>query len=240
MKNQLLSAWKSATSGTSSNVSIAIHSRKTGQTYTYTNNSSHRFKTASTIKVSVLTELLLKNNGKLDSTEKSLATKMIENSDNDSTSTLVDDYLGGVSALDSLFEKMGMTNTNTTSDGWGTTRTTAPEMIKLLDNIFFSSNILTTSEQNYIKSLMSNVESDQQWGISAGSSKFYIKNGWLTDDDNNDLWVINSIGYIDGKGDNDYTIAVYTDGNATMSDGEQLIESIAKKTRSVMDSELNN
>lgn len=71
-----------------------------------------------------------------------------------------------------------MTNTHAES-AWGMTTTTPSDQIKLLNNIFFSSNKLTESEQNYIQSLMKNVESDQQWGISAGSSNYALKTAGL-------------------------------------------------------------
>ena len=114
------------------------------------------------------------------------------------------------------------------------TTTTPSDQIKLLNNIFFSSNKLTESEQNYIQSLMKNVESDQQWGISAGSSNYALKNGWL-DQDDSDKWIVNSIGYVSGKDQNDYTIAVYSDDNSSMNSGEKLIEKLARSTKRIMD-----
>ena len=127
-----------------------------------------------------------------------------------------------------------MSNTQA-HEAWGMTTTTPADQIKLLNNIFFSSTKLSDSSRNYIKSLMSNVETDQQWGISAGSNDFALKNGWLDQDDGSRKWIINSIGYINGSHNNDYTIAVYTDDNSSMSSGEKLIEKLALSTRHIMD-----
>lgn len=229
----LKDAWKNDLKNSDSNVSIAVYSTKTGETYTYNTTPGHKYHMASTVKVSVLAGALINNGGELDSEGKEYATAMIENSDNDSTTSLIDDYVGGTDGMQQVFDKFQMSNTHA-EDAWGDTTTTPSDQVKLLNNIFLNSNILTNSSRNYIKKLMSNVESDQQWGISAGSSKFYIKNGWLTEDDS-DKWIINSIGYVKGANDNDYTIAVYTDNNSTMNSGEKLIEKLARSTKNVLD-----
>lgn len=92
---------------------------------------------------------------------------------------------------------------------------------------------MSTSQQSYVRNLMQNVESDQQWGISAGSTNFYLKNGWLDEDDG---WIINSIGYIPGNNgaSDSYTIAVYTDDNSSMQNGENTIEKLAKSTSKIL------
>ena len=82
---------------------------------------------------------------------------------------------------------------------------------------------------------MSNVESDQQWGISTGSNNFALKNGWLDQDDGSGKWIINSIGRVNGSQDNDYTIAVYTDNNSSMNSGEKLVEKLARSTKNILD-----
>lgn len=232
ISGQLHKRWQADAKDSGSNVSIAVYSKKTGETYTYNTTPGHTYHMASTVKVSVLAGSLLQNNGSLDSQGKDYAEAMIENSDNDSTTDLVNNYLGGTQGLQSTFNQFQMTNSKA-NEAWGMTSTTPADQVKLLNNIFFSSNKLTSSEQNYIKKLMYNVESDQQWGISAGSKHYALKNGWLTDDDNG-KWIINSIGYVDGSGDNDYTIAVYTDGNSTMSSGKKLVEKLARSTKDVL------
>ena len=83
-----------------------------------------------------------------------------------------------------------------------------------------------------IRNLMSNVESDQTWGISAGSNNFAIKNGWLSY--GNDNWIVNSIGYVKNANGTSYTIAVYTDKNNNMTTGQQTIEQLARTTKSIM------
>lgn len=237
LQNRLQQAWAKDVNPSGSKVAIAVFSQKTGQTYTYSNVSSqYKFHTASTIKVAVLASILAKDNGQLDDHGKELAQNMIEHSDNDATTELINDYLGGSSALQAQVNRLGMTNT-TVHTAWGTSTTTPEDQLKLLNQIFFSSSVLNSQSQQYIQNLMSNVEADQSWGISAGSSSYALKNGWLSY--GRSQWIVNSIGYINGKGGNDYTIAIYTDQNSDMAHGQQLTEQIAKTTKQVMDS-LNN
>ncbi|WP_295731267.1 serine hydrolase [uncultured Limosilactobacillus sp.] len=233
LSSQLRHQWKTDLKGESANVAIAVYSTKTGETYTYNTTPGHQYHTASTVKVAVLAGTLLKNDGDLDDQGREYAKAMIESSDNDSTTALINNYLGGSDGLQDTFNQFQMTNTHA-KDAWGMTTTTPSDQIKLLNNIFFSSNKLTKTEQKYIRSLMNNVESDQRWGISAGSNDYALKNGWL-DQDGSDKWIVNSIGYISGQHQNDYTIAVYTDDNSSMNSGEELIEKLARSTKQIMD-----
>lgn len=116
---------------------------------------------------------------------------------------------------------------------WGLTTTTPADQIKLLNNIFYQSDLLDSQERATIRNLMDNVEADQAWGISAGSDNFAIKNGWLSYD--SDDWIVNSIGYIKNNNGTSYTIAVYTDKNNSMVTGQQTIEQLARTTKSIME-----
>lgn len=232
LSQRLQQAWAKEANMSGSKVSIAIFSKKTGQTYTYSNApAQYKFHTASTIKVAVLASILAKNNGQLDEHGKSLASAMIENSDNDATTELINDYLGGTSNFQAQVNRLGMTNTKI-KEAWGTSTTTPTDQINLLNQIFFSSNVLNSQSQQYIQTLMQNVQSDQAWGISAGSSSYALKNGWLSY--GHSQWIVNSIGYINGKGGNDYTIAIYTDQNPDMAHGQQLTEKLANATKQDM------
>lgn len=232
LNNRLQQAWAKDATASGSKVAVAIFSNKTGQTYTYTNApAQYKFHTASTIKVAVLASVLAKDNGQLDEHGKSLAESMIENSDNDATTELIDNYLGGTAAFQAQVNRLGMTNTKI-KEAWGTSTTTPTDQINLLNQIFFSSNVLNSQSQQYIQNLMQNVESDQAWGISAGSSSYALKNGWLSY--GSSQWIVNSIGYVNGKNGNNYTIVIYTDQNPDMSHGQQLTEKIARDTKQIM------
>ena len=208
-------------------VSIAIQ-LPSGEVRTYTNAPGHRFITASTTKVAVLAQLLHVTGGNLDGTQQSLAQRMIRYSDNSATATILDRYLGGVRGCRPLFRALGM-NSTSVDQHWGYTETTATDQLRLLHEIFMTNNshYLNQKSQKYIKSLMGSVSAGQNWGISAGSSRFFVKNGWNTKD-NSPLWNVSSIGYIPNGG---YTIAVYTDSNLNMQSGIRLIEDLARATQ---------
>ncbi|WP_323075311.1 serine hydrolase, partial [Limosilactobacillus reuteri] len=139
---RLKSAWNKIIFTSNNNVSIAVYSPKTHQIYTSSNAPQHKFRTASTVKVSILAGILAKQQSPLTSHQKSLATKMIEQSDNDSTSELFEDYLGGKNGLQQTFEKFGMTQSKANSS-WGLTVTTPKDQVKLLNNIFYKSKVLS-------------------------------------------------------------------------------------------------
>lgn len=231
LNERLQQAWSNIINNSGRRVSIAVQSQQTGQVYTYTNVPGYRFVMASTIKVSVLSQLLHNTGGNLDGTEQALATNMIRNSDNGSTSTLFDYYIGGAGGIGQLYSALGM-NESSTNGAWGLTATTAADQLKLLNEIYLTprTNYLNDQSRNYIRGLMGSINPSQRWGISAGSSNFYVKNGWLP---YGGSWHVNSIGFIPGNG-NSYTIAVYTDGNGTMQDGINLIQQLAIATKQIM------
>ncbi|MFR0771885.1 MAG: serine hydrolase [Limosilactobacillus pontis] len=92
-----------------------------------------------------------------------LAKKMIEQSDNNATTTLFNE-LGGQAGLQEVFDKFDMKN-SVAHKSWGLTTTTPKDQVKLLNNIFYHSKFLSNQEQTMIRNLMSNVESDQTWGF---------------------------------------------------------------------------
>lgn len=213
--------------------SIAIQLQRNGAEYATTNNPGLRYEVASTVKVAVLAMLLHNTGGNLDSTQQSLAMKMIRNSDNDATTTILTNYLGGITALSAIYSALGM-NQTTAAPHWGSSLTVPSDQLKLLKMIYLdpSSNYLNDKSRNYIKWLMNTVSTDQSWGISAGSSNYYLKNGWRPASDNG-LWEVNSIGYIP-NGSNSYTIAVYTRNNRNFNWGVSYVEALARITRQII------
>nr|WP_051700145.1 serine hydrolase [Limosilactobacillus reuteri] len=229
----LVTAWKTIINNYKGhNVAIAVQSQKDGIVHQYSNNPAHRFTMASTVKVAVLAQLLHNTNGNLNSYQQSLAERMIRNSDNNATTEIVKNYLGGVSRMSEIYSALGMSDTTPGyGNYWGLTTTTPVDQLKLLNQIYLApySNYLNDASRNYIKNLMGSVNADQNWGISAGSSQFYVKNGWLALSPSW-RWYVDSIGFIPQDG-NGYTIAVYTDNNLPMSTGVNLIELLARTTK---------
>ena len=229
--SDLEAKWASDTQSTNADATIAIYDKKTGVTATYITSGRSQFKTASVVKVAVLSNLIAQHTSdqtNMSINEKTLATAMIEDSDNDATTALLEDE-GGYKAPDKLFNKLGMADSAMDESAWGYSLPTASDQVTLLRNIFYDSSVLPDAGQSYIADLMSNVASSQNWGVSAGvgsDATVSLKNGWLEDSNG---WIINSIGHVKSN-NSDYVIAVLTSGNTSEQAGIALVEKLAKTT----------
>ena len=214
---------------------VAVDDLTTGQTASY--NGGDDFVTASIVKVDILSALLyqLQQSGEsLSGEQQELATTMIENSNNDSASDLYDDD-GEATGIDAANKAFGLTDTAVGTDGyWGLTTTTVSDQLKVLRQVFTSDSLLTSSSRDYIQDLMSQVEADQRWGVSAAASRgsYLVKNGWLP---NPDLWEINSIGEVTHDGQK-LLIVVLSADNETEDGGIGLVQQIAQATANAITS----
>ena len=211
-------------------VSVAVTDLGSGQSLTY-GADGHAFATASIVKVDILATLLLQAQDQgttLTQNQQSLATTMIENSDNDSATALWDD-IGQESGLNAANQRFGLTSTAGGTEGnWGLTTTTAADQLRLLRQVFTSDSLLSATSRQYVQGLLDQVESDQRWGVSAAASgsDYAVKNGWLPRSATG-LWVINSIGEVERNG-HQLLIAVVSDGNLSESAGISLVQSVAQ------------
>lgn len=217
-------------------VDIALYSKDLGELYTYRNTQvNERFYTASIIKVSVLTELLnldQKKKHTMTESDRDLAKSMIENSNNEATTFLLENELDGYDGTEPLFKSLMMKNTSANLQAWGVSTTTAADQILLLNEIFFEHHILNKERANYIEYLMRHVEPDQDWGISAADSRAELKNGWL--EYTGYGWIVNSIGHISIY-EKEYTFAVLTSHNNSLNDGIKTVESISNATKIILE-----
>ncbi|WP_186727236.1 serine hydrolase [Leuconostoc lactis] len=227
--------WQTILHHQDSDVNIGVYNALTKQTTIYNSNTSATYPTASIVKVSVLANLLRmsqSDDASLSPAEKTLAESMIVDSDNDATTTLLNTYQDGYTGPDDLFNALHMTQSKMNPDAWGMTTTTAQDQLKLLNALAYGQKSpLNRSDRHYVLHLMANVNPDQDWGISKGipdNATIQLKNGWL-DSDDDDGWIVNSIGHIQTK-DSNYTIAVLTTGNATEAAGIDLIERLSSAT----------
>lgn len=233
ISTKLKKRWSSILADVDTPISIAVYSKQYNTTITLNNQPSATHTTASIVKVGFLTQLLHQaqaSNTTLTTTQADEATRAIENSDNDAATALYDD-IGASSGVSTLFTNLKMTGSAAGTNGWAATTTTATDQLTLLNQIFYSGNYLSSKSKAYIKNLMANVESDQQWGVSAGAKAFQLKNGWRLNSDN--TWIVNSIGHL-GTGDQSCTIAVLTDDNTSFENGEKLVEKLAKASGDVL------
>ena len=213
-----------------SKIAFAVQSQVSGQVYSYS-NANQRFITASTVKVALLAELLHKTGGNLSAYQRSLAEKMIRNSDN-AAATAIANQLGRNTAGGDLYRALGMSSTTPTYH-WGQTRTTPQDQLKLLAQIYLTdhSGYLNQRSQAYLRELMHTVSAGQRWGISAGSSDYYVKNGWLSLW-SNAQWYVDSIGFLPNHG-RGYTLAIYSEGNP-LATGINKVEQVARLVQSLL------
>jgi beta-lactamase class A len=208
--------------------SVAITDLSTGQSLDY-GGSGHGFATASIVKMDILATLLLQAQDQgttLTEDQEQLATTMIENSDNDSATALWGE-IGDEDGLNAANKRFGLTSTSGGTEGnWGLTTTTSADQLLLLRQVFTSDSLLSAASRSYVQGLMSQVESDQQWGVGAAATGVFAnKDGWLPRSATG-LWVINSIGEVDRNGQ-ELLIATLSDGNPSESDGISLVQSLA-------------
>lgn len=195
------------------------------------------FDTASIVKVDILAALLLRAQDagrRLTASERTYATAMIENSDNDSASALWR-VIGRADGLDAANARLGLTDTEGGDGGlWGLTRTTAADQLTLLRQVFGQDSELSEASRTYLQGLMGQIAADQRWGVSAAADRgrWALKNGWLARSTTG-LWDINSIGRVtvDGRG---CLVAVLSDGNSTKERGVSLVEAAAKAAVSAL------
>ena len=211
----------------SGRVSVAVFDATTGVTYSY--NAGTQYVTASIVKVAILGTLLRRAQDArrgLTSTERSLATRMIELSDNDAATALWNE-VGQGAGVKAFMNRVGMPSTTPGTDGlWGLTTTNAPDQVRLVRTVAFPNAVLSDASRGYEESLMRAVTPSQKWGVTGGvprAETVALKNGWLP---RTGGWVINSIGHVSG-GTRDYAIAVLTSGDPTMSYGITTVENVS-------------
>ncbi|MFF4588725.1 serine hydrolase [Streptomyces sp. NPDC001388] len=209
-------------------IAVGLYDRSTSTTCTL--RASTAYDSASVVKVTVLAALLWdaqKTNRALTSTEKSLATKMITQSDNASTSTLWRQL--GMTKIKGFLAAARMTQTTPGANGyWGLTQITVTDEQKLLKLLTAHNTVLTDDSRYYIRKLMGQVISSQRWGTPYGRPadvSWHVKNGWLSRATNG--WRVHSVGTFKGGG-HDYVITVLTHGNSTMDYGITTIQGVAK------------
>jgi beta-lactamase class A len=210
-------------------VAIAVKDLESGASYAF--NRSLRTGTASIVKADIVATLVLRaaETG-LTAGQKALATRMIEASDNDAATALWNE-IGGGAGLAAGNRRLGLTQTRPGPGGaWGATETSAADQLKLVGAIMTDRSPLSEDGREYIQTLMSRVEQDQRWGVTAAAAEgddVWVKNGWLPRPAQGDAWTVNSIGRVRGD-DHDYLIAVISQGHPAMATGITTIEHVVK------------
>jgi beta-lactamase class A len=213
--------------GRSGSIAIRVEDVRTGVECRY--NEGRRSHSASVVKATILAALLYwrqHTHTSLTPAEKREATLMIEYSDNNAATYLWNDV--GHARLNQFVKAATMTETELNSGGyWGLSEITARDELQLMRLLTEHNSVLTDSSRAYELNLMNHVVSYERWGVPAGAPSgltAYVKNGWLNDPV---LWVINSIGAIEGHG-RDYKMAILTYDNPGEQYGINTVQAIAE------------
>lgn len=195
---------------------------------------------ASVVKVNILAALLAKGRGSMNtltSTQRRLATQMIEESDNDAATDLWN-AAGASRGIGAFDKSVGLVSTTPSPcvvctgfawPGWGLTTTTPRDQLKLLRALFISKGYLNAVDSAYELRLMRSVEPDERWGVSSGipsNVSVALKNGWLPLNNADTDWQINSIGWVRGDARN-YLVALLSTGNPSEQYGIQTLDSVS-------------
>jgi beta-lactamase class A len=225
----LASAVAAIISADGGHAAVAVDDLTTGQTAAY--NAAAAFDTASIVKVDILWALMYQAaqaGQPLTAQQQDLATKMIENSDNDAATALWNDA-GGAAGITAANKTLGLTQTTAGTAGqWGLTSTTVTDQITLLRQVFTADSLLPAASRAYIGGLMSHVEDGQRWGVPAAADPgtgFAVKNGWLPYPTTQ--WYVNSLGRITAGG-HKLLVAVESGDNQSEDAGIGLVQQIAK------------
>jgi Beta-lactamase enzyme family len=210
--------------GRSGSVLAAVYDVRTGQSWRLGDGLPQA--EASVVKLDVLETLLAGQGGAaLSPGDQSLSQSMIEDSDNDSATSLWDEA-GGAAGIGFYNDRAGLTRTTPSAcvtcagfawPGWGLTTSVPDDQLTLLKQLVTPGPrpLLSDTGRSYALSLMENVAPGQRWGISGGvpaGVTVALKNGWLPLDEASTDWQVNSVGWVSGDG-RDYLAAVFTTGN---------------------------
>jgi hypothetical protein len=193
-------------------VTAAVYNVATGATFTYHNGYHDR--TASIVKIDILADLLYESqqSGKpLTSKQQSLATSMIEASD-DNAATKLWAAIGGRDAIDSFNALIGFKST-VPSWSWGDISTTPLDQLQLLKVIALPNSILDSASRQYETTLMEHVIGGQQFGLGWGSPEratVAMKDGWY--DEIPTGWQVNTTGFVQFQG-RFYLVTIMTEGD---------------------------
>ncbi|MFD3516157.1 serine hydrolase [Streptomyces sp. NPDC058657] len=210
--------------------SVALVAHEHSSRTSCTLRSRRSYDAASVIKVTVLAALMwdAQRSGRaLTARERSLATAMITRSANAATGTLWRQL--GNRRINRFLTAAGLSRT-TLGWGrlWGLSQVDAAEQSQLLSLLTRPNKVLTASSRAYILDRMAHVVPAQRWGTPVGAPvtmRVHVKNGWLPRAEGG--WRVHSLGVFTRRG-HDYTIAVLTQGNATLRQGVRTVQAVSR------------
>jgi hypothetical protein len=211
----------------SDNVTAALYDVNTHTTYLYRPGILQ--VTASMEKIDILAVLLWEHQNShsaLTKQEVSLATKMIEYSDNTAAESLWV-TIGQLPTVTAFNKDLRYTQSITNWD-WGKFDTDPRDQLQLLKTIVLPNNYLNPASQQYEQNLMENVVDYERFGIPTGvptSATVGVKNGWYPEKTTG--WQVNTAGYV-RLGKTYYLACVMTGSNPSEAYGKEVVDRVAE------------
>ena len=168
------------------------------------------------------------------------ASRAIIASENDPADQLWE-WVGGRDAYTTLAAELGLADTrgHAESEFWSWTHTTPDDQRKLADLLVHGTPAVHDEDRLYLLDLMSKTSSSQTWGIGHDKGKgvrVSMKNGWVQFKSIDNLWGVNSMGHVTGKG-RDYVAAIMT-RMPTFDEGRALVDAIGADLFRILEGEL--
>jgi beta-lactamase class A len=194
----------------------------------------------STVKVLILVATLKRAQDRrlsLTSTQKSLASRMIRNSDNAATDTLLAQI--GVSTCQRVADQLGLSSTvvrGGSTGWWGYSTTTTRDLVQLMNQLVLGT-YLSPGRRDYVRNLMATVTSSQQWGLGdplPDAVHVEQKNGWGPMSTG---YRLNSFGFVSGYGRN-YQLAILSKSPNGFSYGRTTINRVSRIVYDALDKPL--
>jgi hypothetical protein len=198
---------------------VFVEDLRTGGTWSF--NDGYTSQSASMAKPMIVSMALRKARpADLDADQISEAVLAITQSNNDAATALW--TYAGPSGYTELAKALGMSHTHldeAKSDQWSWTWTTPADQVKLVKALQEKeSDALSFAEAKFVYDQMGDVIADQTWGVGQPKSdsvdvnlkvEVHLKNGWVQFKSTDNLWAVNSMGSVKGRG-RDYRMCVMT------------------------------
>jgi Beta-lactamase enzyme family len=185
-----------------------------------------RFTSASVVKAMLLVAYLQKLNAEhrgLSAGDKAILEPMIHVSDNNAATAIWERV--GDNGLRRLAHRVGMKDFSINGD-WGTTMFSASDQARYFYEI---NDLLPDRFRHFARSLLSHITGSQSWGIPAAARprgwRVYFKGGWLPFS----LHLVNQVARLERPHERRIAIAVLTEGDPSMTYGEQTIQGVARR-----------
>jgi beta-lactamase class A len=191
----------------------------------------------STIKVLILVATLKRAQDRhlsLTTSQKSLASRMIRNSDNAATDTLLAQI--GVSTCQRVADQLGMSSTvvrGGSTGWWGYSTTTTRDLVQLMNQLVLGT-YLTVGRRDYVRGLMGSVSTSQQWGLGdplPDTVHVEQKNGWGPMATG---YRVNSFGFVSGSG-RSYQLAILSKSPNGFTYGKTTINRVSRLVFDALD-----